>query len=86
MFETVQKFFGNKAEILTKSEAVARGYFGSVVTEDSLDRLGDVIAIPNGELVLIEPEKEKQQLAMVGHHGGITDSEVRIPLFTHIQK
>ena len=81
-----QEFFGNKAEILTKSEAVARGYFGSVVTEDSLDRLGDVIAIPHGELVLIEPEKEKQQLAMVGHHGGITDSEVRIPLFTHIQK
>ena len=67
----------------SKSEAVARNYFGAVVTEDSLDRIGDVIAIPHGELVLIEPDKEKQQLAMVGHHGGITEAEVRIPLLTN---
>ena len=78
-----QEFFGERAEILTKSEAVARNYFGAVVTEDSLDRIGDVIAIPHGELVLIEPEKEKQQLAMVGHHGGITEAEVRIPLLSN---
>jgi len=32
-------------------------------------------------LVLIEPDKEKQQLAMVGHHGGLTPAELEIPLF-----
>ncbi|CAB4789796.1 unannotated protein [freshwater metagenome] len=64
-----------------KQDAITAGLFGAVVTEDSFDRLGDVIAIPKAELVLIEPDKEKQQLAMVGHHGGLTAAELEIPLF-----
>jgi gliding motility-associated lipoprotein GldJ len=64
-----------------KKDAIAAGLFGALVTEDSFDRLGDVIAIPNGDLVLIEPDKEKQQLAMVGHHGGLTSAELEIPLY-----
>ena len=75
-----QEYFSDRATVLLKNEAVTQGLFGSIVTEDSLDRLGDVIAIPHGELVLVEPEKEKQQLAMVGHHGGLTEAETRIPL------
>ena len=76
-----QEFFGEAVLLYLKKDAITAGLFGALVTEDSFDRLGDVIAIPNGDLVLIEPDKEKQQLAMVGHHGGLTPAELEIPLF-----
>jgi predicted AlkP superfamily pyrophosphatase or phosphodiesterase len=76
-----KEFFGETVSLFLKKDAIAAGLFGALVTEDSFDRLGDVIAIPNGDLVLIEPDKEKQQLAMVGHHGGLTSAELEIPLY-----
>lgn len=76
-----REYFGETVELHLKQDAITAGLFGAVVTEDSFDRLGDVIAIPRAELVLIEPDKEKQQLAMVGHHGGLTAAELEIPLF-----
>ena len=44
-----QEFFGNKARVLSKDNAIKDGLFGPVVTEDSHDRLGDLIAIANNE-------------------------------------
>ena len=46
--------------------------------------MGDVIAIAHGEMILIEAEREKQEGAMVGHHGGSTDIESFVPLLTHV--
>lgn len=79
-----QEFFGEQVRLLLKNEAVQAGFFGQIVSDDAMDRLGDVIAIANGDLVLVEVEKEKQQLAMVGHHGGITEAEIRIPLLSTV--
>jgi hypothetical protein len=31
-------------------------------------------------LILVEQEREMLQIAMVGHHGGLTKNEVEIPL------
>ncbi len=81
-----REFFGGSVELFLKQDAIAAGLFGELVTENSFDRLGDVIAVPNGDLVLIEPEKEKQQLAMVGHHGGLTAAELDIPLYGGIAR
>jgi hypothetical protein len=50
-----QEFFGNKARILSKDTAIKDGLFGPVVTEDSHDRLGDLIAIANNDLILVDP-------------------------------
>ena len=49
---------------------------------DSNERMGDLIAIANGELILIDPERVKPESEMVGHHGGLTQTEVAIPLFS----
>ena len=81
--ETVSKwrqFLGDSAKVFSKSEAIANGLFGPVVSEDASERMGDLIAIANYDLILIDPARVKEESSMVGHHGGITDIEVEIPL------
>ncbi len=81
--ETVAKwrqFLGNSAKVLSKSEAIADGLFGPVVSEDASERMGDLIAIANDDLIIIDPARVKEESSMVGHHGGVTDIEVEIPL------
>ena len=81
--ETVAKwrqFLGNSAKVLSKSEAIADGLFGPVVSEDASERMGDLIAIANDDLIIIDPARVKEESSMVGHHGGINDIEVEIPL------
>ena len=73
---------GEKASIYLRSDAIAAGLFGSDVSLDAADRMGDVIAVAHGEMILIEAEREKQESAMVGHHGGATDVESFVPLLT----
>ena len=83
MAETItqwQEFFGDKARILSRQDAIAGGLFGPVVTQDASDRMGDLIAIANGDLILVDPARVKEETSMVGHHGGVTDTEVAIPL------
>ena len=75
-----QEFFGNKVRVLSKDNAIKDGLFGPVVTEDSHDRLGDLIAIANSDLILVDPARVREESSMVGHHGGVTDIEVEIPL------
>jgi hypothetical protein len=75
-----QEFFGTKAKVLSKESAIKDGLFGPVVTEDSHDRLGDLIAIANNDLILVDPARVREESSMVGHHGGVTDIEVEIPL------
>ena len=81
--ETVTKwreFLGDSAKVFSKSEAIADGLFGPVVSEDASDRMGDLIAIANDDLIIIDPARVKEESSMVGHHGGVTDTEVEIPL------
>ena len=75
-----QEFFGSKVRVLSKDNAIKDGLFGPVVTEDSHDRLGDLIAIANNDLILVDPARVREETSMVGHHGGVTEIEVEIPL------
>ena len=75
-----QEFFGSKARILSKEVAIKEGLFGPVVTEDSTERMGDLIAIANNDLILVDPARVREESSMVGHHGGVTNTEVEIPL------
>lgn len=77
-----QEYFGEKVLIYSREESIAQGLFGPTVDEKNLERIGDLIVIANNNLILVEPEREELQLAMVGHHGGITSAETEIPLLT----
>lgn len=74
------EFFGPKITLKTRSEAISEKLFGETVSEKYIERIGDLIIIANDELILVEQEREMLQIAMVGHHGGLTKNEVEIPL------
>jgi len=76
--ETLQ----NRARVFTKPEAMSAELFGSDVSADSEDRMGDMVVIPNDDLILVDPERVKQETGMVGHHGGLTEIETSVPLLT----
>ena len=44
--------------------------------------MGDLIAIANRGVVLIDQSRVKEESKMVGHHGGLLESETAIPLLT----
>lgn len=76
-----REFFRDRADIYSKAEAISAGLFGTQVSLDSSERMGDLVAIAKGELILIDPDRIKPESEMVGHHGGLTPNEVAIPLF-----
>lgn len=78
-----EKFLGDKADIYTKEEAILANLFGSEVTLDSHDRIGDLLVIAKGSMILVDPERIKQEAGMVGHHGGLTEIESLIPLLAY---
>ena len=77
---TWREFLGARAEVYLKSEAIMAGLFGEEVSMDSTERLGDLIAIANGEAILVDPGRVKEESKMVGHHGGLLETETQIPL------
>jgi predicted AlkP superfamily pyrophosphatase or phosphodiesterase len=79
-----REFLGAKAIVHTREEAKISGLFGSEVSADASDRIGDLVVIAQGDLILIEAERENQESAMVGHHGGDTDIESFVPLLTAV--
>lgn len=74
-----QSQLGESVTVLTRAEAVANGLFGSV-RDSVVERIGDLVVIAEGNFILVEKERESQQCAMVGHHGGRTNKECEIPL------
>jgi hypothetical protein len=73
---------GNRAMVYTREEAKLAHLFGEEVTEDASDRMGDVVVVAQGGLVLLEMGRAEKEGAMVGHHGGVTDQESFVPLLT----
>jgi len=75
-----QEFFGSKVLLHSRASAISSGLFGADVSEAAADRAGDVIAIAQGELVLLDPERADKEGEMVGHHGGDSVIESSVPL------
>ena len=73
---------GGKAEIYTREEVIAAELFGPETSIDSSERMGDFIAIAKEEMILIDPTRIKEESKMVGHHGGLNQIEVDIPLLS----
>jgi hypothetical protein len=73
---------GEKVKLFTREGAIDAGLFGSAVSLDASERIGDIIAIAQGNLVLLDPDRADKEGAMVGHHGGDSDTESSVPLLT----
>ena len=77
-----QQYLQDKALVLTREEAISSELFGAALSADSIDRMGEVIAIARGGLILVEAERVAKEGAMVGHHGADSDIESQVGLLT----
>lgn len=77
-----QQYLGERADVLTREEALASNLFGAEVTPDSFDRMGEIIAIAKGGVVLIDPTRVGKEGTMVGHHGARSEMETQVGLLT----
>ena len=67
----------------TRQSAISARLFGPHVSRDAAERVGDVIAIAQGNLVLLDPARADKEGAMIGHHGGDSVVETSVPLLVH---
>jgi predicted AlkP superfamily pyrophosphatase or phosphodiesterase len=73
----------SKVTMHTRQSAIAAGLFGANVSLDAAERAGDVIAIAQANLVLLDPERADKEGSMIGHHGGDSVVESSVPLLQH---
>lgn len=68
---------GDRAEVLSRAEAVDRGLFGPL--DPALaDRIGDVLAVPH-ENWMLASSSDRTVSGLLGQHGGLTPEEILIP-------
>jgi hypothetical protein len=77
-----QQYLQEKALVLTREQAISTNLFGAQLSADAVDRMGEVIAISRGGLVLLDPDRADKEGAMVGHHGGDSEIESQVGLLT----
>lgn len=78
---------GRRAAVLTRDEAIVRGWFGPVVTEVARERIGDLIVVAGSDVAgssvaIVRRTAESRSAALIGHHGALTDAELLVPLLS----
>jgi hypothetical protein len=77
-----QQYLQDKALVLTRENAISSNLFGTEVTPDAYDRMGEIIVIARGGVVLLDADRAEKEGAMVGHHGSDSDIESQVGLLT----
>ena len=72
---------GDRVSVYTRDGAVSSDLFGSPVNPLFMERIGDIVAVVNDDSILVNPEREKLESAMKGHHGAMSNIETEIPLY-----
>jgi hypothetical protein len=76
---TWSAFLGDRADVLTRDEAIARGWFGAVIPAVS-PRLGDVIVAMRDDHSVFSSADFAYEMTLVGLHGSLTPDEMVIPI------
>ena len=77
-----QEFLGERVDVFTREQAITNNLFGKLISADSLDRMGEVIAVAKGRVVLIDPTRIDKESSMIGHHGADSEIEIQVGLLT----
>ena len=70
---------GDRAWVLSRDEAVAAGWFGSVAPRLA-GRIGDVVVAPAGSCAVIASKAEVLESSLIGMHGSLTSADQLVPL------
>lgn len=76
---TWRSVLGDRATVLTRDEAIARAWFGTVDPQVRL-RLGDVVAAAHDNWALMSSVDFKYEMTLIGLHGSLTAREMEIPI------
>lgn len=76
---TWRALLAGRATVLERSEAVARGWFGTPAA-GMLPRIGDVVAAAEGDTAILATGTFPYEAVMVGMHGSLTAEEMLIPI------
>jgi hypothetical protein len=74
---------GERAIVLTRDEAVDRGWFG-IVDSAVRPRLGDVVVASTGTHAIVSTSRFKHESRLIGFHGSLTPDEMLIPLLVDL--
>ncbi len=74
-----QQVVGDRAEVVEREDAIARGWFGPV---DPLvrPRLGDLLVACRGDFAVMSSKAFPYEMTLVGLHGSMTPAEMLVPL------
>jgi Type I phosphodiesterase / nucleotide pyrophosphatase len=70
---------GSRVEVLTREEALGRGWFGSA-TPGVLPRLGDLMVACHGTFGVFSSTDFGYEMSLIGLHGSLTPDEMNIPV------
>lgn len=79
VLSTWREVLGARATVLTRGEAVARGWFG-LPDEGVLPRIGDVVVACHDDVTVVATKEFSYEAQMIGFHGSLTPAEMLIPL------
>ena len=70
---------GDRATVLRREDAVARGWFGAI-GPGVLPRIGDVVVACHDDVAILSTEEWGYEATLVGLHGSLTPDEMLIPV------
>jgi len=74
------ELLGDRGDVLTREDAVAAGWFGTV-DPYNLARIGDVVVAMRGRFAVVDSRRARAELlALRGLHGSLSDDEVAVPV------
>ena len=76
---TWRECLGDRALVLTRDEAILRGWFGAVGASVR-PRLGDVVVACTGDTAVLDSDAFPYEATLVGLHGSLTPVEMLVPL------
>ena len=71
---------GDRFAVLTRDEAIERGWYGPLVTGAAYSRIGDLLVLATDRSAVLRSRAEPRLAAMVGQHGALTEDELLVPL------
>jgi len=69
-----------EAWVVSREDAVERGWFGPAVRPELLERIGDVVAAAGTDIGVVASVAEPGLTALPGQHGSLTADEQLVPL------
>ncbi len=80
VLDTWRDILAGKAWVVSREEAVDSGWFGPRVRPGWLPRIGDVLAVPYTDCVIVASVSEPIESSFTGTHGSLTPAEQHVPL------